>query len=132
MAEGEIGQDWRAFEAEVARAGDNVYLTAWWQCMVELEEFGCLTQGGMHMDIPPARKDESSAELLHVIGSYIDNCIMPLRKMYAWGVPTVAALEAIRSHAPPAGFSFRALPCLTSAFVQLQTSIRSSTRECQV
>jgi hypothetical protein len=43
----------------------------------------------------------NSAELLEILGGYIDNCIMPLRRMYAWGVPTSEALQAIRKHAPP-------------------------------
>jgi len=43
----------------------------------------------------------NSAELLEILGGYIDNCIMPLRRMYAWGVPTSEALQAIRKHASP-------------------------------
>ena len=47
-----------------------------------------------------------SVKLLEILGGYIDNCIMPLRRMYAWGVPTNEALDAIRQYSPPglAGF----------------------------
>ena len=44
---------WRAFREQVETAGDNVYLKEWWRCMNELEEFGWLTNGGVHMDLPP-------------------------------------------------------------------------------
>ena len=78
------GGDWRQFREQVELAGDNVYLQEWWRCMNELEGFGWLTNGGVHMDLPAHRRN--SEPLLQTLGGYIDNCIIPLRRMYAWGV----------------------------------------------
>ena len=90
---------WRQFRAQVEKAGENVYLKEWWRCMNELESFGWLTNGGVHMDLPP--EAHNSERLLHILGGYIDNCIIPLRRMYAWGVPTPEALDVIQMNTPP-------------------------------
>jgi hypothetical protein len=76
--------EWRRFEAEVVRAGPNVYLREWWRVMCELDGLGWLTNGGVHMDVPPGER--APEKLLPVIGSYIDNCITPLRRLFAWGM----------------------------------------------
>ena len=73
---------WRKFASQVEAAGENAYLKAWWRCMTELDSFGWLTNGGVHMNVPPGCAH--SENLLQILGSYIDNCIMPLRRMYAW------------------------------------------------
>lgn len=51
--------------------------------MCELEEFGWLTNGGVHMDLPAGSQDPD--KLLPLLGAYIDNCITPLRRLFAWG-----------------------------------------------
>ena len=70
-------------------AGPNVYLEMWWRCMCELEGFGWLTTGGVqgaggvYMDVPAGAPDPE--KLLPLLGAYIDNCITPLRRLFAWG-----------------------------------------------
>jgi len=48
--------DWKQFEEQVETAGENVYLKEWWRCMCELEGYGWLTNGGVHMDLPLHRR----------------------------------------------------------------------------
>jgi hypothetical protein len=80
---GPLETGWRKFKDEVDKAGPNVYLEMWWRCMCELEGFGWLTNGGVHMDLPAGAPDPE--KLLPLLGAYIDNCITPLRRLFAWG-----------------------------------------------
>ena len=43
------------FCKQAETAGENVYLKEWWRSMNELETFGWLVNGGVHMDLPPVR-----------------------------------------------------------------------------
>jgi hypothetical protein len=76
---------------------ENEYLRFYIEVMEELTAFEWINTEGQ-MDLPPNRR----SGYVDVLGSYIDNCIMPLRRMYSWGIPTNEALDAV-SNASPAG-----------------------------
>ncbi|EKX39850.1 hypothetical protein GUITHDRAFT_143229 [Guillardia theta CCMP2712] len=63
--------------------------------MQEIEELGWMLPGG-YMDVPANR----NKELVHVLGSYIDNVVGSRRRMYAWSVPCEEALRSIAQASP--------------------------------
>eukprot|EP00282_Hemiselmis_andersenii_P023432 CAMPEP_0172000054 /NCGR_PEP_ID=MMETSP1041-20130122/2105_1 /TAXON_ID=464988 /ORGANISM="Hemiselmis andersenii, Strain CCMP439" /LENGTH=243 /DNA_ID=CAMNT_0012653549 /DNA_START=94 /DNA_END=822 /DNA_ORIENTATION=+ len=80
--------------------GDNEYLARYREVMAEIESFSWLTFDGQLgrqvLCVPPGRPEAYS----HIIGSYIDNVISPLKRIYSWAIPTVAALRAIQKASP--------------------------------
>ena len=87
-------EELRRMEAEI-REGDNEYHSLHMACRAEMGSFGWLTQDG-NIDLPAGR-DEG---YLQVLGSYMDNVITPLRRLYAWSVPSEHALDLIRDASP--------------------------------
>ena len=90
-------ETWRKFIPRLNGSGpvDNEYLMYYLKTMEELSTLHWINAEG-DMDLPANRRQG----YVHVLGSYIDNCVMPLRRMYSWGVPTEEALKAIIDVSP--------------------------------
>jgi hypothetical protein len=73
-------EQWRRFLPEVLADRKrehrrNQYLHKYCRRMQEIESFGWI-KNGRFIDLPTGRRPE----LVHVLGSYMDNCITPLRR----------------------------------------------------
>jgi hypothetical protein len=90
----ELGK-WANFVPKPNRSSGNEYLDFYIEVMEELTAFGWLNSEGQ-MDLPSNRREG----FVNVLGSYMDNCITPLRRMYSWAVPTDEAIAAIANASP--------------------------------
>ena len=86
---------WTKFLPQYHNSAENEYLLYYIDIMEELTAFGWINSEGQ-MDLPPTRR----SGFVDVLGSYIDNCIMPLRRMYSWGIPADEALTVIENVSP--------------------------------
>lgn len=95
MEEPERGRKKRRTDDDFSSGGvspANEYLALYSASMSEMSSFGWLDgSNNSVLDLPPGRP----SEYVHVLGSYFDNVITPLRRLFAWSVPSSEAIEAI-------------------------------------